>query len=408
MNYVLDFIKENKFRAIFIALLILSFVIILEGGKVATPTTETAQTQELKKEAHVFFLPTCPHCHAEFAFLDKIKIRYPDIKIIKHDVSDSKEVVLMMDYANKFGLDPNYLGTPFLIYNNEYIVGFGNDETTGREIETLFNKTKTLAKAEAPKQAAKEEIKVENNTITLPLFGQVDLVKTSLPVLAIILGFIDGFNPCAMWVLVYLISIIIEMKDRKKIYTLVGTFLAASGILYFLFMTAWLNLFLLIGYVHAITLAIGLFAIYFGAMSIYSYLASGGHVACDLIDFKTQQKTRSKIKQLVTSPMNIATFFGMVVLAFAINSIEFVCSSALPAIFTQVLANANISTAAHYMYILLYDLFFMLDDIIIFTLAAVAVDKFVGDKYADICKIIGGAIMICLGIMMTFFPEFLR
>ena len=223
-----------------------------------------------------------------------------------------------------------------------------------------------------------------------------------------VLGVIDGFNPCAMWVLVYLISLIIGMKDRSRIYILIGTFLFASGVLYFLFMTAWLNVFLVLGYIHALTVIIGLAAIYFGALNLEDFVRSGGQLVCAVGDLDSRQRTRMKIRHLVSSPLGLVSFAGIVGLAFAVNSIEFICSSAMPALFTHVLSVADISTLSYYLYILLYVLFFMLDDLIIFLAAAFAVDRFAGEKYAGFCKLAGGLLMIGLGILLAFYPQVLR
>jgi len=447
MQSIINFIKENKVKTIFAALLLVTYIVMLSTS---TPTntdatkaisnitvektasgssTETAisNAETTDNEVHIFYHPQCPHCHDEFNWIETIKDRYPNLKFIKHNITESGEYEMMKFYADVFGIDKKFLGTPLLIHNNQYKMGFGNAETTGVELLKIFDSSQkkgekaenkveekaavtpeTATPAEASPSTNVEKLKQE--TVNLPIFGEVSLVETSLPVLSVILGFVDGFNPCAMWVLVFLISIVIELKDRSKIYTLVGTFLVAESVLYFLFMTAWLNFFLFIGYVHAITLTIGVIAIYFGGTSIYDFIKnvmSGGHVEC-VVDIKTQQKAKTRIKALVEAPLTIATMLGMVALAFVVNSVEFVCSSALPAIFTQVLTLAHLNSVSYYTYMLIYLFFYMIDDFIIFGLAALAINKFMGDKYADISKIIGGVIILALGIMMTFFPDMLR
>jgi len=411
INTIINYAKNNKPKMLFLSILIATFFILLSANhtidinKAKSETITSQQTLDNTevKDVHVFFHPQCSHCHKEFDFFDKIKIeeKFPHINIIKHDITNSSKSNLMQFYGRSFGIDMRFLGTPLLVYGNDYVMGFGDESTTGKRIiELLSPKKENNAKTEA-KTIEKQE------TVSLPIFGEVSLVETSIPLLAVILGAVDGFNPCAMWVLVFLISIIAELNDKRKIYTLIGTFLMASGILYFLFMTAWLNLFLFVGYVQTVTLAIGLSAIYFGVTSIYDYIKAGGQAECH-VDFQSQSKTKNRIKELISSPLNIASFFGIVMLAFVVNSIEFVCSSALPAIFTQVLTLADISTFSYYMYILLYVLFFMIDDLIIFMFAAFAIEKFAGEKYAGYCKVIGGIILIALGVFMTFFPNLLR
>lgn len=247
-----------------------------------------------------------------------------------------------------------------------------------------------------------------DTTFHLPLLGEQDAKSYSLPALAVILGLVDGFNPCAMWVLVYLISLIMSLNDRKKIWFLVGSFLIASGILYFLFMTAWLNVFLFIGFLRPLTLLIGLFALWTGISNLREYIATRGAVVCKVGDAEAKKKTMNRIQQLVASPLTLASIFGIIVLAFAVNSIEFLCSAGIPAIFTHVLAISAGSALQYYAYILLYVLFFMLDDLVIFSSAVFAVSSSLGEKYAGHCKALGGIIMLVLGMLLTFFPDMLR
>ncbi|MHA1549958.1 MAG: glutaredoxin family protein, partial [Alphaproteobacteria bacterium] len=193
---------------------------------------------------------------------------------------------------------------------------------------------------------------------------------------------------------------------RKKIWTIVGTFIAASGILYFLFMTVWFNAFQLMGQVIWVQRLLGLGALYLAFVSLRDFWR--GKVECEVGNLKSKQKTRKRIQNIIDAPMNIALFFSIVALAFTVNAIEFACSLGLPAIFTGVLAQADLTQLGYYGYIALYDLFYMLDDVVIFSLAAIAVDKFVGDKYVKYCKLGGGIILIFLAALLLIAPEMLR
>ena len=235
-----------------------------------------------------------------------------------------------------------------------------------------------------------------------------DAVIEKYRVLAVIIGLVDGFNPCAMWVLVYLISLILSMNDRRKVWFLVGTFVLSSGILYFLFMTAWLNVFLFMGYLHSLTLIIGLAALGAGILSVRDYVQTKGRVVCKIGDADSKRRTMGRIERIVHSPLTFISVFSIIALAFIVNSIEFACSAALPAIFTHTLSLRNLPVIEYYGYILLYDLFFMLDDLIIFSLAVLALDTGIGARYAGYCKIVGGLVLVVLGGIMVFGPELLR
>ncbi|MGV1099716.1 hypothetical protein ACUUL3_09965 [Thiovibrio sp. JS02] len=244
--------------------------------------------------------------------------------------------------------------------------------------------------------------------VTLPLVGQIPLADLSLPALAVLLGLADGFNPCAMWALVYLLSLLVTLRDRRKIRLLVGSFVLASGVLYFLFMTAWLNVFLILGYLRPLTMAVGLGALVIGLCDLRSFAVTRGGPVCKVGGRGLKQKTMGRMERLVAAPLSLASFAGIIVLAFLVNSIEFACSAALPAIFTHALSLRELPTLSYYGYILLYDFFFMLDDLIIFTLAAVALETTMGSGYARYGKLIGGVVLVGLGLTMLFAPDLLR
>ncbi len=394
---------QNRFRTgLFLVLGTLLIFLLARGPQ--QQAAETVDPANPGVTVHVFYAPGCPHCRKELAFLDRIKPDYPELHLVTHNINLDEELDLMVRFMRDHGLPTDRIGTPLLFIGDKHLLGFHEAETTGALIEmwirqALYGTENSEAVAGPP--PGKEKL-------NLPVIGQIDPFKLSLPALAVVLGVMDGFNPCAMWVLVYLISLIIGIKDRSRIYILIGTFLFASGVLYFLFMTAWLNVFLLLGYIHALTVLIGLAAIYFGALSLEEFVRSGGQLVCAVGDLDSRQKTRMKIRHLVTSPLGLASFAGIVGLAFAVNSIEFICSSAMPALFTHVLSVADLSALSYYLYILLYVLFFMLDDLIIFLAAAFAVDRFAGEKYAGFCKFAGGLLMIGLGGLLAFYPQLLR
>ncbi len=245
-------------------------------------------------------------------------------------------------------------------------------------------------------------------SVHLPLFGTISIADLSLPALAVLLGLADGFNPCAMWALVYLLSLLVTLQDRRKIWLLVGSFVLASGVLYFLFMTAWLNVFLFLGYLRPLTIAVGLGAVLIGLLDLRSFWRTRGAPVCALGNSHLKQTTMGRMERLVAAPLSLASFAGVICLAFLVNTIEFACSAALPAIFTHALALHQLPRLAYYGYILLYDLFFMLDDLIIFTLAAITLQTTMGSGYAKYGKLLGGVVLVLLGLTMLLAPERLR
>jgi glutaredoxin len=393
-----DFLKEPFNLYLTVGLVVLGLALIL-----SSPAAQESGPAS-KLQVDFFYMPTCPHCAEQKPLNEKLMVEFPEVKFIYHDVTSPDGAALLRQMAVERGLDTRVLGVPATFFGNKSFIGYDSEETTGKQIRGAIAgclETCEILPSETISTSTEERIK-------LPIIGEMNPKEYSLPALAVILGLIDGFNPCAMWVLVYLIALLMNLNDRKKIWFIVGSFVMASGVLYFLFMTAWLNAFLLLGYMRAVTVLIGIVALGGGILSIREYITTKGALVCKVGDAGSKRGTIARLEEIVASPLTIPTVAAIIALAFVVNSVEFVCSSAIPAVFTQVLALANISSLEHYGYIALYDFFFMLDDLIVFGLAAFAISGGVGEKYAKYCKIIGGAILLLLGLMLLFAPQMLR
>jgi thiol-disulfide isomerase/thioredoxin len=382
----------------------LLIVLLLIGTVTFFVTEEESVTEEEGLVVNFFYLPTCPHCADQKPIFEELKNEMIDVHFYSHDASSAEGSQLFYSLSSEAKLDTSKLAVPTIFVGKYPLVGVHTKE----QIKTAIEKCEETCSVNGIMNVSSQGVSTSFNDFELPFLGRTDLTKFSIPALAVVLGLIDGFNPCAMWVLVYLIALLVGIKDKRKIWVIVGSFVLASGILYFLLMAAWLNVFLLIGYMKIVTMIIGLIALGGGIISIREYIATKGALTCDVGDEESHEKTIGKIKDIISKPLSIAIVSSIVVLAFLVNSIEFVCSSAIPAVFTQILAISNLSVLQNYGYILLYDLFFMLDDLIIFGLAALAINSSFGDKYAKYSKLIGGIIMTVLGFVLVFMPHLLR
>jgi len=394
-NFLRGIYHDRFKRYLVISLIILGVILLFTGQEAAKPITNEGL------EVHFFYLPGCSHCDEQKPFNEKLANTYPSIHFIYHDATKPKESALLLKMLTNLGVEDEHPGFPVTIFGERAFIDWESEETTGKEIEQALQQCLAGDCSEAESPESKDEI-------TLPIVGKIKPSEYSLPGLAVVLGLIDGFNPCAMWVLVYLISLIMTLNDRRKIWLIVGSFVLTSGVLYFLFMAAWLNVFLLIGYFRPVTILIGLVALGAGILNIREFIKTKGAIVCKVGDEKSRKKTMSRMERVISSPLTWATVVGIIALAFVVNSIEFVCSAALPAVFTHVLSLSNLPTLQYYGYILLYDFFFMLDDLIIFGSAAFAMTSSLGDRYAKYCKPVGGAILFVLGALMLFAPHLLR
>ena len=192
-----------------------------------------------------------------------------------------------------------------------------------------------------------------------------------------------------------------------------GTFIAASGLIYYLILTAWLNLFLAISFVNITRILIGALAIGVGLWQISNFIRFRPGV-CKVSDGKAGLQDRIKnglqkhAEKIVFSPFTFAILGGTIILAVGVNLVEFFCSAGLPAIYTRVLALQELNSLSYYLYLLLYTFIFMLDDIIIFSLAVITLSKFgFTEKYNYWATLIGGLLILTLGILLIFKPELL-
>ena len=250
---------------------------------------------------------------------------------------------------------------------------------------------------------------MDSYSVDTGLFGVVSLKNVSLPIFTIILGAVDGFNPCAMWILIFLITMMFSMHDRFKMWILGLTFILTSGFVYLCFMLSWLSLASFLSSVVLIRFLIACFAVLFGMVNIYRYFKSlNSDVGCDVTDKKKRIKIMERIKKIVNEKSFLLSILGIMLLAFSVNLIELLCSLGIPVMFTNILAMNDLSTLEYVIYIGLYLIFFLIDDILVFVIAMKTLKiKGISNKYTKYSHLIGGVIMVLLGILMVIKPEWL-
>ena len=199
-------------------------------------------------EIHLFYSNTCPHCKKEKEFLEGLQEKYPWIDLKQYEIISSKENQrLLREFYKEYDVPSREWGAvPISFTPDKYFLGFSTK--IGEEIETCL------------KNCIENQEEPVVQKINMPLLGEVDISTMSLPVLSIVLGALDGFNPCAMWILLFLLALLINVKSKKRMYLIGGTFILASGIVYYFILNAWLKIFLAISYVNITRIFIGIFA----------------------------------------------------------------------------------------------------------------------------------------------------
>ena len=226
---------------------------------------------------HFFSAKGCPHCAKEKIFLEKLKTRYPNLQTREYEVTKNKENLQLLTRTGE-ALFADVSGVPFTVVCKNYTAGFNTEETTGAIIESYIQKAGecedlvgdlSLESDRSQSRASQNQAIPEN--LKLPFFGLVRISDLSLPAFTLAVAFLDGFNPCAMWVLLFLISLLLGLKNRLRMFILGFTFILASGAVYFLFLSAWLNLFLFLGYIVWIRNIVGVVALGSGGYYLYDW-----------------------------------------------------------------------------------------------------------------------------------------
>ena len=385
--------KTIKKILFLLLLLIPTFVLAISSDyKDLVHEYVNVEPEENKINLYLFHSADCSHCAAEIKWLEEIKEEYHDyLNIYTYEVTYDDVNMSLMDKVTK-ELAINGHTVPLTIIGEKHFNGYS--DSTASRIESQI----------------KEYAGLENNPneIKIPILGKINMRKVSIPLVAVVLGFIDGFNPCAMWILLFLINMFFGMKDRKKAWILGMAFLFVSGLVYFLSMLG-INFVLGIATIKWMKIAIALFILIAGILNLKKYFKIRNEEAgCTVVDSKKRKKLVTKIKKIMNSKTFLLSLIGIITLAVSVNLIELACSLGFPLIFTEILTINNIKGITKIIYLLIYIFFYMIDDMAVFGISMITVEATgITNKYNKLCTLISAIIMILIGLLLLFKPDWL-
>lgn len=394
--------KLNK-----ITILFLSFLFFLPFGVNALSSSYEDVLNEIlnvpkdeeKVNIYFFYGDGCPHCEEEKAFLKLLDERYKG----KYNLytfetwNNDENGNLLLKAKEKLGVSVNK-GVPFTVIGSDSFQGYS--DSTGKKIETRLKRYLEII--------TEEESLVDKYKEDIPLIGEIDKKDVSIVLVAIVLGLVDGFNPCAMWILLFLINMLLGMKDKKKMLILGCTFLFVSAFMYFLFMLGITSLLSFLS-TKLIRRIIGVVAISIGAYNVYKFIRDRKKdVGCEVVDETKRKKIFTRIKKFTREKNIFIALIGVVILAISVNAVELACSSVFPATFAEILAVNNVNGIARVVYLIVYTLFYMIDDLIVFIIAIATLELSTSStKYGKYSKVVSGLIMLIVGLLLIFKPEWL-
>ena len=417
-------IEKNRFFALMIMLF--GIFCISQIGYSA------GNSQAKKVKIEYFGRKDCKNCANLEKFLKELSAKRDEFEYVEHKIDKSKEEKAFFDETtSKLKL---VKGTPIIYIDGHIIQGFNTANTTGKEIESLINSAKAKDKILTLKEYLESgqagnvssngavctgdtvcEVPgltkgAENQVlVNIPIINKtVDLTNYSLFTMSLILGTIDGFNPCAMWVLVLFLTALIAVGNKVKMFRVAGLFIFAEAAMYFFILNAWIYAWDFVGLDKWVTPLVGIVGIIGGIFFIRNYLKKGDTLECEVTDFEQRAKISKKIKDIANKPFTLLTALAIIGLALSVNVIEFACSVGIPQTYTKILQINEVPFWTRQFYTFIYIIGYMVDDIIVFGFALMSINKLqLTTKYSKWVNLFGGILMIILGLIMLIKPSLL-
>ena len=348
-----------------------------------------------------FWSKRCPHCLHARPWLEALPVRHPWIELHSLELLDHPEhIERYVSMAAALGQEAR--SVPAFVFCGQMRTGFDSPDTTGRRLMEALEACRSDAGRLRAATPGMSEV------VDLPLVGETNAADLSLPVLTLVLAGLDSFNPCAFFVLLFLLSMLVHAGSRGRMLAIGGIFVTISGVVYFLFMAAWLNLFLVIGELEWVTLGAGLLAVLMGGLNVKDYFWFKRGVSLSIPE-AAKPGLFQRMRGLLRAESLPAMVLGTLVLAVVANSYELLCTAGFPMVFTRVLTLSQLPASGYYGYLVLYNLVYVIPLAAIVALFARTLgSRKLSEHEGRILKLVSGLMMLELGLVLTLAPSWLN
>ncbi len=393
--------------------LMVILALVLTGVAASGAETRTARPQPKngppagKTVVYFFWGNGCPHCAQEETFLGALKKKYPMLEVREFEVwRNSKNADFFHTVMKAAGAKS--VGVPATIVGDRLFFGFNSRTATAIESSLLKCIEQGCPETEAVVSGLSGNRMKEEKSISVPLLGELDPAAVSLPLLTVVLGGLDSFNPCAFFVLLFLLSLLIHVRSRGRMLFIGGIFVLFSGIIYFVFMAAWLNIFLIIGQMAAITMTAGIIAVIIASINIKEFFSFKRGISLTIPE-RAKPKLYERMRGLVRSRSIPALTAGTIALAVMANFYELLCTAGFPMVYTRVLTLHNLTAGQYYLYLAFYNIVYMVPLAVIVTLITITLgSRKLTEWQGKQLKLLSGTMMLFLGILLLVRPALLN
>jgi glutaredoxin len=383
-------IRTRKLRLLRVFTLGLVFLLLLGSLRTAQAQSETPDLNTII----YFWGDGCPHCAEAKPFLQSMQDTY-DIEVKDYEVwYNQANQALYVKMADQYNVPQEGRGVPLIIVGDRYWMGY--NEAIGNEIEQYITEGGV-----APVDTT--------NSIELPLIGRVSLAGQSTFVSTALIAFVDGFNPCSIWVLTMLLTLTLHTGSRKKVLIIGLIFLTVTTAVYGLFITGLFTMFTVVSFVGWIQVVVALVALFFAAVNIKDYFFYKEGLSFTISD-KEKPGLFQRMRRLMDASHNFWSLAGAtVVMAAGVSLVEFSCTAGFPVLWTNILVSQQVGAFAFIMLLLLYLLIYQLDEMVIFFAAVYTLKASkMEEKHGRILKLISGVLMLTLAVVMLANPAWLN
>jgi thiol-disulfide isomerase/thioredoxin len=342
----------------------------------------------------LFWGQGCPHCEAEWEFLDELGSEYPDLEIVGYEVwHDPENREIFVETMAGFGLEPR--AVPTTVLGDRIWQGFS--DTVAADIRAAVE---TELSSDGPEPEPAKE------TIELPIIGEVESGAVPLVVSTTVIAFVDGINPCSLWVLSILLALVLRTGSRRRVLAIGGTFLLITALLYGLYIAGMYGLLSFVAGEAWVRIAMAVIALGFGVVSFKEYFLFGSGVSLGIAESqkpKLYRRMRSISVDARSLPIALA---GTGVLAIGVSVLETPCTAGYPLLWANLLSEQQVGLAGAIPLFLLYMTVFLLDELVVFGAAVVAMRATrLEERAGRLLRLVGGSVMIVLAATLIFAPE---
>jgi len=261
---------------------------------------------------------------------------------------------------------------------------------------TLLLFTVLLSSISIAEEPASSETK---DTYDLPIVGEVEADAYPLAAFTALIAFVDGLNPCSIWVLSFLLGIVLY-SGKKKVVLVGLTFLIVTATVYGLFIAGALTIFHFIAHLFWIRLTVAAIAIIIASVSIKDFFWFKKGISFTIPE-RYKPGLYKKVRGLIKKEDTLTTVTATAFMAAGVALIELPCTAGFPVIWSQIVAERGLNTQVYIGFLIMYVLVYLSIELVIYSGAALRMKRLdFGKKEGRIMKLVGGSIMLVLGLVI--------